>query len=197
MQIYVNKVHVYIFFVLLRSFLFFKIFWRHFNFITNSDLWHLFSYFNHLFLRFSLQNYVISWRMMSSKELALVQYMTYNVKVHCIVGMTRLCKRWVYFPNLHLSKSLSLSFSSPPSATVYFYPQTFSRPLGLCVRRVLLLTNHGCSGAGMHFRSCFCSCAVNCRTAFHLSRKAPPLAVIDRSCSHSDHELLGLSKLIQ
>lgn len=109
--------------------------------------------------------------------------------------MTHLCKRWVYFPNLHLSKSLSLSFSSPPSATVYFYPQTFSRPLGLCVRRVLLLTNRSCSGAGMHFRSCFCSCAVNCRTAFHLSRKAPPLAVIDRSCSHSDHELLGLSKL--
>ncbi len=82
--------------------------------------------------------------------------------MYCI-GMIHLYKRWVYFPNLHLLKSLSLSLSLsfPPSATVYFYPQTFSRPLARCVWKVLLLTNRCCSDAGMRFRSCcFRSCAV-------------------------------------
>lgn len=117
-----------------------------------------------------------------------------NMKMFCIVWMTHLCKIWVYFPNLHLQMSLSFSFSFPPSATIYFYPQTFSRPLGLCVWRILLLTNRTqvCISAPVFARVLLTAgLRVICPV------KPRPSRLIDRSFSHSDHELLSLSKLIQ
>lgn len=107
--------------------------------------------------------------------------------------MNHLCKRWVYFPNLHLQ--MSLSFSLVPSIChVYFYPQTFSRPLGLCVWRVLLLTNHTqiCISAPVFARA-----LLTAGLRFVCPVKPRPSRLIDRSFSHSEHELLSLSKLTQ
>lgn len=88
--------------------------------------------------------------------------------------MTHLCKRWVYFPNLHLQMSLFLFLSRS-----LHLPRLFlSADIQQAIRTVCLEgPAFNKSDTGMHFRSCFCSRVVNCRTAFHLSGKAPPLTL--------------------